>query len=53
MAMTANIIRKGAEVVRFLLCGHTDWRGRMTITPRLRVADDEVFLPLDDWDAHV
>ena len=53
MAMTANIIRKGAEVARFLLCGHTDWRERLTIRPRLRVADDEAFLPLDDWDAHV
>ncbi len=47
------IVRNGAEVARLLPAGHPDWRGRMTITPRLRVADDEAFLPLDDWDAHV
>lgn len=47
------IVRNGAEVARLLPAGRPDWRGRMTVTPRLRVADDEAFRPLDDWKAHV
>ena len=47
------IVRNGTEVARLLPAGHRDWRGRMTITPRLQAPDDEAFLPLDDWDAHV
>ena len=46
------IVRNGTEVARLLPAGCPDWRARMTITPRLDVPDDEVFLPLDDWDAH-
>ena len=47
------IVRNGAEVARLLPAERPDWRGRMTTTPRVRVADDEAFLPLDDWDPHV
>ena len=47
------IVGNRTEVARLLPAEHLDWRGRMTITPRLQVADDEAFLPLDDWDAHV
>ncbi len=46
------IVRNGAEVARLLPAGHSDWRGRMTTPPRVRVADDEAFRPLDDWDPY-
>ena len=46
------IVRNGTEIARIPPAGRPDWRERMTITPRLGVADDEAFLPLDDWDAH-
>ena len=46
------IVRNGAEVARLLPAGRPDWRGRMTTTPRVRVADDEAFRPLDDWDPY-
>ena len=46
------IVMNGAEVARLLPAGRPDWRGRMTTTLRLRVADDEAFRPLDDWDPH-
>lgn len=46
------IVRNGAEVARLLPAGRPDWRRCMTTTPRLLVADDEAFRPLDDWDPH-
>ena len=46
------IVGNSAEVARLLPAGHSDWRGRMTTTPRVRVADDEAFRPLDDWDPY-
>ena len=46
------IVRNGAAVAQLLPARRLDWRGRMTATPRLRVADDEAFRPLDDWHPH-
>ena len=46
------VVRNGAEVARLLPAERPNWRGRMTTTPRVRVADDEAFRPLDDWQRH-
>lgn len=46
------IVRNNAVVARLLPTGLPDWRGHMSTTPRVRMADDEAFRPLDDWEPH-